>query len=79
MDIGPTLLIGGVFFVREEAHLVAVLAKSFVGVVLTQEETVFSTAREHTVRLVGALGDKVVNEDTKIGLVAAEDEGLAVI
>ncbi len=47
-----------------------------VGVVLTVIQPVFRTRGHHAVRLVGALGHKVVYERADIPLVAPDDHGL---
>lgn len=52
------------------------LRKAVVGIILTEQNAIFGTAREHTVRLVDAFRYKVVNEDANISLVASEDERL---
>ena len=48
--------------------------KPGVGVILPQYQTVFRAGGHHAVRLVGALGDKVVHQRTDIAFAALEDQ-----
>ena len=60
---------------RQKTDFVAEAAEAQVGVVLAQEQAVFGAGGEHAVRLGGAFGDEIVNEDADVGFVAAEDDG----
>ena len=61
-------------FVAHKAKLVADGGQALIGVVLPQDEAVFTAARHDAVGLVRALGHKVVNERADIGLLAAQNE-----
>ena len=60
--------------VAHKAQLVADGGQALVGIVLPQDEAVFTAARHDAVGLVRALGHKVVNERADIGLLAAQNE-----
>ncbi len=49
-------------------------SETAVGVVDAQVEAELGSRGEHAIRLVGALGDQVINEDRGVGLGAIEDE-----
>ena len=59
---------------REKADVVAELRQAEVGIVLTENETVFSAGGEHAIGLGCALGDEVIDEDTDVSLIAAQDD-----
>ena len=58
-----------------QPELTADGAQALVGVVLTQDQAVFAAGGHHAVRLVGALGDQVVDQRADIGVAAPQDEG----
>ena len=57
--------------VIDQAQLAADAGQAHVGVVLAQLQPVFGAAGEHAVRLVGAVGDQVVDQYAQIRFVAA--------
>ena len=48
-----------------------------IRIILAQEQAILSPAGEHAVGFYGALGHKIVDEHSNIGLVAPENEGVA--
>ena len=50
-----------------------------VGVVLAQEQSVFGAGSEHAIWLDGSFGHQVINQNTDIGLVAAENDGIKIL
>ena len=50
------------------------LGKSEIGIVLPEKNTILGTGSEHAVRLIYALINKVINENTNIGLVTTKDK-----
>ena len=61
-----------VAFLRSQSEFIATRSKTHIGIVLTEQNTVFGTRSEHTVRLVDAFRYKVVNQHTDIGFVTAK-------
>jgi hypothetical protein len=45
-----------------------------VGVILTQEEAVFGPAGKHPVRLEGAFGDEIIDENPNVSLISSQDD-----
>jgi hypothetical protein len=43
---------------------------------VVEEQAMFSAAREHAVRLLGAFGYKIIDQNPDVSFVAFEDEGL---
>ena len=55
---------------------IASRSETHVGIVLSEKDAVFGTAREHAVWLIDTLGHKVVDKDTDVRLVATQCERL---
>ena len=53
-------------------------SEPLICVILPKEYPVFSSRREHAVRLLGAFGDKVINQDADICLITFQCERLFV-
>src|SRR6185437_14108871 len=62
--------------VVDEAEAAAMRRETDVGVVDAQVQAELGARGEHAVRLVGALGDEVVDEDAGVALGTVEREGL---
>ena len=81
VDIGVESLFSGLkslpSLVIDQPGLAALRRQPQVGVVGAQEQPIFGSRREHSIRLEAALRDQVVDHDAEIGLVAAEDQRLA--
>ena len=73
----------GEFFLLGEEGLGAVrtggadrdrlVGEAEVAVVLAQAQAILRPAREHAIRLRGAASHQIVQEDTDVGLISAED------
>ena len=59
---------------RHQADVVPPAGQPLVGVVLPEEQAVLAAGGHHPVGLVGALGDKIVDEGADVALRPGEDE-----
>ena len=66
-------------FFGGEADAGAEGGEALVGVVASEGEAEFGSAGEHAVGFGGGLGDKVVDHDADVGLVACEDESFFIL
>ena len=55
----------------------AIFAETTIGIVLAQEQTILTTARQHAIRLVRALDHEIVNEHADVRFVAPQHQRLA--
>ena len=60
-----------------QSKAVRPFGQTHVGIVLPEQNAVFSSRRKHTVRLVHSLCHQVVDKDTDIGFVASQNKRLA--
>ena len=59
---------------RDESVGFGVMLEPELCAAVGEQQAVFGTAGEHAVRLVGALGDEIVDEDADVALVASDDQ-----
>ena len=71
-DLGIFFLHSVVAFLRYKAYSQTDAAKPLIGIVLSVQQPVFAARGHHAVRLVGALGNKVVYERSDISVRAAQ-------
>lgn len=63
-------------FLRGNSQSDGVRRESRVGIVLSEQDAVFSAGGKHTVRFVNAFRDEVIDEYADIGFVAVQHEGV---
>ena len=61
---------------RCEANFERFWRQTEVGIVLTQQNSVFGTRSEHSVGLIDTFRNQIVDQHTDVGLVASQHEGL---
>ena len=66
-----------VALLRSEAKPIGTFGKAHVGIVLTEQDTIFGTRGKHTIRLVYTLCYQIIDEYANVGFIAAEREGFA--
>src|SRR5687767_10269563 len=65
--------------VADQSKLAAAWRKAQVGVVLTQQQTIFRATREHSIRLARAARDEIVDEHADVGFVATRPPRRAIL
>ena len=77
LDLIQTLLLRSKIipcFIRDQSHAVPMRREPSVRIVDAQVQAEFGTRREHSIRLIRALGDQVVDQDRGVSLGAVEDQ-----
>jgi hypothetical protein len=60
----------------EEIERAGVMQQAELGTAVVEQEAVFRAAGKHSIRFVGSLGYKVVDQDADVTLVPLDDQGL---
>ena len=59
-------------FIRYQPDPMTDFHEAKIGIVVTEQQTIFRTRREHSIRLSGIFGDQIINQHANIGLGTVE-------
>lgn len=62
-----------------QSQLVGAFGKAHICIVLSEQDAVFGTGGEHTIRFVHTFCNQIVNQDTDVGLVPSQCERFATV